>query len=92
MAEQRNEALSLGSVQSSNPEAAHRAAVKFLDNVSDEEKASIGWTKERVTAQTTYEMLSQPFAKPADDVTMDSPTARFIKAAYAARANAAANQ
>jgi hypothetical protein len=90
--EQRKDALSFGSIQSSNPDAARRAAVKFLDGVSDEEKASIGWTTERVAAQTTHEILSEPFAKPADDVTQDNPTAEFIKAAYAARAIAVSGQ
>ena len=63
-----------------NPTAAmQKAGIQFLDSVSDEEKTSITWARQRAAVQGAYEVLSRQEGKEPDDVDSDSPLVKLIR-------------
>lgn len=59
--------------------AMSRSEVRFLDGVSDEEKASLGWAKRRAAAQFSYESLSSQEGQTPEKLDSDNPLVKLIK-------------
>jgi len=61
-----------------------KASIKFLDQVSDEEKASLNWSMDRASAQTAFEAAHRNTRKELEELEKlnnETPLARLIKAA-----------
>jgi hypothetical protein len=58
-----------------------KAGVKFLDGVSNDEKASVPWAFSRASAQYGYEAMSEKQGETPENLDSDSPLVRLIKAA-----------
>ncbi|MBP2295435.1 hypothetical protein [Azospirillum rugosum] len=85
MARQQKEAMTAADPTGTDPAAAYRAAVAFLDTASGEEKASVNWSVKRAAAQFGYESsMSRKGATP-ERVDSVSPLARMLKGAMDAQ-------
>jgi len=58
-----------------------KAAVKWLDGVSNDEKASISWASSRAAAQTSYEWIMEGEKQTPENLDSDSPMVKLIKSA-----------
>ncbi|MBP2227091.1 hypothetical protein J2847_000358 [Azospirillum agricola] len=81
MAEQQAEAMKKGDPKGTDKAAGFRAAVAFLDSVSDEEKASANWAVQRAANQLAHENLTRAQGKPSTVADSANPIARMIKKA-----------
>ncbi|SMH59122.1 hypothetical protein [Azospirillum agricola] len=81
MAEQQAEAMKKGDPKGTDKAAGFRAAVAFLDSVSDEEKASVNWAVQRAGNQLAHENLTRAQGKPSTVADSANPIARMIKKA-----------
>lgn len=61
--------------------ARFKAAVSWLDNVSNDEKTSIAWAASRADAQVSYERTAARGGGTPDNLDSDNPLARVVKAA-----------
>ncbi len=59
--------------------AMSKAGIKFLDGVSDEEKSSLNWAKQRAATQFTYEVQSKQEGQEPENLDSDSPLVKLIK-------------
>jgi len=55
--------------------------INFLDNVSPEEKSSVGWAAERASAQIVYENLAETEGKTPENLDSENPLAKLITTA-----------
>ncbi len=55
--------------------------INFLDNVSPEEKSSVGWAAERASAQIVYENLAETEGKTPENLNSENPLAKLITTA-----------
>jgi len=67
-----------------NPSAGAKAAVKFLDTVSDEEKQSVKWASYRASSQHFYELTAQGDGQVPENLDSDNPLVKVLKAALGA--------
>lgn len=58
---------------------AFKAEIKFLDGVSDEEKSSLKWAKQRAVAQDSYEVQSRRQGQEPENFDIDNPVVKLIK-------------
>lgn len=67
-------------VNAANPTAGmSKAGITFLDGVSDEEKASFDWAKQRAATQFTYEVQSKQEGQEPENLDSDSPLVKLLK-------------
>jgi len=58
-----------------------KAGVKWLDGVSNDEKASVSWASSRASAQTSYEWIMADQRQTPENLDSDSPMVKLIKSA-----------
>ncbi|MGU3361023.1 hypothetical protein ACLBWX_11875 [Methylobacterium sp. M6A4_1b] len=58
-----------------------KKAVTYLDNVSNEEKGSFDWAKQRAEFQFNYELSSRDEGKEPEKIDSTNPAVKLIKAA-----------
>lgn len=58
-----------------------KAAVKWLDGVSNDEKSSVSWASSRASAQISYEWLVDGQNQTPENLDSDSPMVKLIKSA-----------
>jgi hypothetical protein len=56
--------------------------INFLDNVSPEEKSSVGWAAERAGAQRTYESFAEDEHKVPEKLDSKSPLVKLLMTAF----------
>jgi hypothetical protein len=64
-----------------------KAAVTWLDGVSNDEKTSVAWAASRASAQISYEWIMQDRGVTPDNLDSDNPLAQLIKSAMATMKN-----
>lgn len=70
-------------VAAANPTAAmQKAAMQFLDTVSDEEKTSMTWANQRANHELAYDLFSRQEGKEPEKLESDSPLVKLIKAGF----------
>lgn len=60
---------------------ASKSAILFLEQVSAEEKSSVGWAHSRAVSQSHYEMEMEKRGEVAEDFTSEHPLVQLIKSA-----------
>jgi hypothetical protein len=58
-----------------------KAAVKWLDGVSNDEKTSVSWASSRASVQTSYEWITNDQKQRPENLDSDSPMVKLIKSA-----------
>ena len=58
-----------------------KAAVKWLDGVSNDEKATVSWASSRASAQISYEWIVDDQNQTPENLDSDSPMVKLIKSA-----------
>ncbi|AWK87973.1 hypothetical protein DEW08_11300 [Azospirillum thermophilum] len=81
MARQQEQAMKAADPTGSNPAAAYRAGVLFLDQAGEEEKASAGWSVQRAAAQFGYESAMRRKGAEPDRLESGSDLVRMLKGA-----------
>ncbi|MCW2248185.1 hypothetical protein M2352_003819 [Azospirillum fermentarium] len=73
-----------GATMSQNPATYMKAAVKYWESVSDEEKQSPGWAYNRASSQINYELIAARDGEPVEKFDSDHPLVKVIRSALTA--------
>jgi hypothetical protein len=82
MRQQQQQAMTAADPTQTNPAAAYKAGVAFLDSVSPEEKAgSFEWAQQRAAGQYGYESAMHQKGEEPENLDSDSPVVKMLKGA-----------